>query len=71
MPKIPNTTARDNKPHSDRVGIFVIGPIVGGGSEDTPEYPFSGKARQKKPTIRKVVTNNANLFLNIIFRPPF
>jgi hypothetical protein len=66
MPKIPNTTARDSKPHPLRVGTFVaIGPSVG-----SVEYPFSGKARKKKPTIRKVVTNNENLFLITILHPP-
>jgi len=70
MAKIPNTTARDNKPHPLRVGMLVAtGPIVGEAVE-VCEYPFSGKARKKKPTIRKVVTNNENLFLIIFLHPP-
>ena len=68
MPKIPNTTARDNKPHPLRVGIVATGPIVGEGVGEDPL--LRGNARKKKPTIRKVVTNNENLFLIIFIHPP-
>jgi len=43
MPKIPNTTARDIKPHPLSVGTLVaIGACVGGGAHSGVKPPKTG-----------------------------